>query len=331
MAGMSAPSDSDPASPGQTADRLEATKSVVVPQSGARKYIPLQDRLKSADEVKQEWENLLVYRNIAIAAAGGVLVLGNVINSYYEGLATGSFNYYLFGQLVVRIGLIVLTLLWIHSGTVEHGYLMRWIKTPTLRSRRPVQVMLSFFILAAFFAILMIISGRVHLLFLLYCLFLLVDIVTVKLRCDEIGAAIDSGQQFLRSAVPLEGDGESAQQIERDRAIAELYGRALQVLRSYYFNRYHITRIIGTLAGMGALCIAAYALPRGAFGLVPVDMSAGKLRLMGLEVPFDVARFVAYLLFLLVLFASEVVVARWRSAMRDELYDVRDALAGLSE
>jgi hypothetical protein len=82
---------------------------------------------------------------------------------------------------------------------------------------------------------------------------------------------------------------------------------------------------------MGLLCIAAYALPRGSFGQVPVDASVGTLSLMGLEVPFDIPRFVAYLLFLSVLFASEVVVARWRSALRDELYDVRDALVGLSE
>jgi hypothetical protein len=190
---------------------------------------------------------------------------------------------------------------------------------------------ISFFILSAFFAILMIVSGRVHLLFLLYCLFLLLDIATVKLRRDEIGAAIDSGQKFLRSAVLSENDGESSWQIERDRAIANLYGRALQILRSYYFNRYHITRIIVTFAGMGLLCIAAYALPRGAFGLVDVDVSAGKLSLMHLDIPFDVARFIAYLLFLFVLFVSEVVVARWRSAMRDELYDVRDALVGLSD
>jgi hypothetical protein len=44
----------------------------------------------------------------------------------------------------------------------------------------------------------------------------------------------------------------------------------------------------------------------------------------------DVARFAAYLAFLLVLFCSEVVVARWRAAMRDDLYDVRDALVDMS-
>lgn len=327
MADMSAQSNDDPAASGQPLDGSEAAASA----SGARKYILLQDRLKSADEVRQEWDNLLVYRNIAIAAAGGVLVLGNVINLYYEGLVKGDFDYYLFGQLLVRIGLIVVTVLWIHSGTTEHGYLVRWIRTPTLRSRRPVQVVLSFFVLAAFFAVLMIVSGRVHLLLLLYCIFLLVDIATVKLRRDEIGAAIESGQKFLRAALPSQVGGENSESIERDRAVAELYGRALQVLRNYYFNRHHITRVTGTLAGMGLLCIAAYALPRGAFGIVPVDASAGTLSLMGLEVPFDIARFIAYLLFLLVLFASEVVVARWRSALRDDLYDVRDALVALSD
>ncbi|WP_210167968.1 hypothetical protein [Bradyrhizobium sp. LTSPM299] len=93
-----------------------------------------------------------------------------------------SFNYYLFGELLVRVGLIVLTLLWIQSGTVEHGYIVRWIRTPLLRSHRPVQIMLSFFVLAAFFAVLMILAGSVHLLFLLYSAFLLVDIATIKLR-----------------------------------------------------------------------------------------------------------------------------------------------------
>src|SRR5712692_6453686 len=132
VADMSAQSNHDPASPGQPLDRSEATTSAVVPQSGVRKYVRLQDRLKSADEVKLEWDNLLIYRNIALGLAGGVLALGNVINLYYEGLANGPFNYYLFGQLIVRIGLIVLTLLWIQSGTTEHGYLMRWIRTPTL-------------------------------------------------------------------------------------------------------------------------------------------------------------------------------------------------------
>jgi Ca2+/Na+ antiporter len=302
------------------------TASAMTDMSGARRYVPLQDRLKSADEVKLEWDNLLVYRNIAIGAAGGVLVLGNVIKAYYDGLLTGSFNYYVFGALLVRIGLIVVTLLWIQSGTVEHGYLMRWIRTPLLRSRRPVQVMLSFFLLAGFFAVLMLIADRVHLLFLFYSVFLLIDIATVKLRRDEIGAAIESGQRFLRSAVAPQADGTGLEQIERDRAMAELYDRALGVLRSYYFNRHHITRIVVTLAVMGTLCVAAYALPRGAFGLVPVDTSAETLSLMGYAVPFDIARFVGYVLFLLVLFSSELVVAHWRSTMRDELYDVRDAL-----
>jgi hypothetical protein len=328
MTDMSARTEGDPASPEQPVEGLEAAPAAVT-RVRARRYVPLQDRLKSADEVKLEWDNLLVYRNIAIGAAGGVLVLGNVIKAYYDGLLTGAFNYYLFGQLLVRVGLIVVTLLWIHSGTVEHGYLMRWIRTPLLRSRRPLQVMLSFFVLAGFFAVLMIIADRVHLLFLFYSVFLLVDIATVKLRRDEIGAAIESGQRFLRSAIPSQADGADLELVERDRAMAELYDRALRVLRSYYFNRHHITRILLTLAGMGTLCVAAYVVPRGALGLVPVDASAATLSLLGVAIPFDVARFVAYLLFLLVLFASEVVVARWRSTMRDQLYDVRDALVEL--
>jgi hypothetical protein len=150
-----------------------------------------------------------------------------------------------------------------------------------------MQVMLSFFVLAAFFAVLMIVAGQVHRLLLLYCIFLLVDIATVKLRREEIGAAIESGQKFLRAAIPPQGGGESSEQIERDRAVAELYGRALQVLRSYYFDRQHITRIIGTLAATALLCAAAYAVPRGALGLVALDPAAGTLSLMGLDVPLE--------------------------------------------
>ncbi|KJC60080.1 hypothetical protein UP10_15565 [Bradyrhizobium sp. LTSPM299] len=100
----------------------------------------------------------------------------------------------------------------------------------------------------------------------------------------------------------------------------------MQVLRSYYFNRHHITRVVATLAVMGSLGVAAYALPRGACSLVPVDTSTETLSLMGHSVPFDIARFVGYVLFLLVLFSSELVVAHWRSIMRDELYNVRDAI-----
>ena len=97
-------------------------------------------------------------------------------------------------------------------------------------------------------------------------------------------------------------------------------------MRHYYFDRYHVTRILVTLVGMGILCIAAYALPRGAFGLVAVDIPAQKLSVMRVDIPFDIVRFIAYLLFLAVLFASEIVVARWRRALRDQLYDVRDEL-----
>lgn len=324
MTDISAQSEGNPIAPEQSETAVAATAGI-----NPRPYVSLQDRLKSADEVKLEWDSLLVYRNLAISAAGGVLVLGNVINAYYEGLLKAAFNYHLFGEMLVRIGLIVLTLLWIQSGTVEHGYLMRWIRTPLLRSRRPVQVMLSFFVLAAFFAVLMIIAGRVHLLFLFYSVFLLVDIATVKLRRDEIGAAIEGGQRFLRSAVASPADGTAVEKIARDRAMAEHYGQALRVLHSYYFDRHHVTRIVATLAAMASLCAIAYALPRGAFGFAPADPATETLDLMGFVVPFDIARFVGYVLFLGVLAASELVVAHWRAIMRDELYDVRDALVEL--
>jgi hypothetical protein len=151
-------SEGNPGPPDPPVDRSHATKSAAGPHTGARKYIPLPERLKSADEVNKEWETLTLYRNMAIPAAGGILVLGNVINLYSGGFATAPFSYYLLGQLLVRIALVVLVLLWIQSGTVEYGYLTRWIRTPTLRSRRPVHVMLSFFVLAAFFGLLMTVS-----------------------------------------------------------------------------------------------------------------------------------------------------------------------------
>lgn len=303
-----------------------SSRAVGLP-AGAPPYVPLLERLKSADEVNKEWETLTLYRNMAIPAAGGILVLGNVINLYSGGFTATPFSYYLLGQLLVRVALIILVLLWIQSGTVEYGYLTRWIRTPTLRSRRPVQVMLSFFILAAFFGLLMAVSDRLHLLLLLYCLYLLVDIATWKLRRDEIGAALDSGERFLSTAVPKESGPNISSEIERDRAIASIHLRALEALRRFYFCRYQITRIVVTLGAMTLLCIAAYVVPRAAVGLVHVDPSGAKLNFIGFDLTLDGLRFVAYLLFILVLLASEVVMSSWRSELRVALYDVRDALA----
>jgi hypothetical protein len=189
--------------------------------------------------------------------------------------------------------------------------------------------MLSFFVLAAFFGLLMTVADRVHLLILLYCLYLLVDIGTWKLRRDEIGAALDSGEKFLRAAVPQGSGAGDSSEMERDRAMASMHLRALEALRHFYFGRDQITRIVVTLIAMILLCIAAYVVPRGAFGLVAMDPSGSALRLMGFDVTLDFLRFVAYLLFIFVLLASEVVMTSWRSALRTELYDVRDALANL--
>jgi hypothetical protein len=44
----------------------------------AQQYVRLRDRL-NAGEVDEQWQILLAYRNLSIGAAGGVLVLGNVI------------------------------------------------------------------------------------------------------------------------------------------------------------------------------------------------------------------------------------------------------------
>ncbi|MGH6863428.1 MAG: hypothetical protein ACRECN_04020, partial [Methylocella sp.] len=195
-------------------------------------------------------------------------------------------------------------------------------------------VMLSFFVMAAFFGLLMTFVADIHLLLLLYCLYLLVDIWMWKLRRDEIGAAVEEGNRFLRDAVPPEKEGEeSSDELRQDRLVAGLYGRAIESLRSYYFDRYHIGRIIATLAGMAVLCVAAYAVS-GAGTHSPAPLVTylrlvrdGGLNVAGFRLSFDVARFVAYLLFLSLLFGSELVIGSWRNAMRNQLYDVRDSEA----
>ncbi len=113
----------------------------------------------------------------------------------------------------------------------------------------------------------------------------------------------------------------------------------MDILRSYYFERHHARRILITLLAMAILCAAAYVVSYAVttspdktviyWGLIDIDSRNAELTVMGVRISLDFARFIAYLLFLLVLITSEVVLAAWREKMRNDLYNVRDQLVRL--
>jgi hypothetical protein len=328
------------------------------------KYSSLEDRIKIADQVDKEWDVLALYRDIAMGAAAVLLALGGSVQLFLTNvLQDGDFT--LLGEIIVKIFFVVLFFLWYYNGNEEFKFLKKWVRTPALRPQRPIIIMFMMIGLGAFFGVMTAFAPKIHVMLFMFCIYLMADIYMWILRRGEIGVAIEVALKFFNDAVPstriaktrnldhpllapIEGalrflgatrpsnETDSAmEKVDDERFTADCYREAIEAIRSYYFDRRHITRIVLTLVSVFALFAVSYRFHSTITGqsitYLPL-ISEFRMRdsstfdIHGYNIPIYVLRLCAYCLFISLITCSEIVLYSWRKHMRIKIYDVQARL-----
>jgi len=187
-----APSHGISSNPRSAKVRLGCRKKRAGHHPMVSKYTPLKDRLSAADEVDKEWSTLTLYRDIALGGAAVLLAFGGAIQSFLVNVLQHK-DFSSIGEVIVKLFFVVLFFLWYQSGNEEYKILKKWVRTPTLRPQKPIIIMFLIIGLGVFFGLLTTFAAKIHVVFLMFCLYLMGDIYSWILRRGEIGGAIEGG------------------------------------------------------------------------------------------------------------------------------------------
>jgi hypothetical protein len=286
-------------------------------------------------------KKLLEFRTAAAGIAAGlaisVIYKKNDIVEFLNHAEVGEVQYVGVLQAISVVVVIVLAILWIHTGTEELEDLQFWLRPLSYKPIRPTSQAFSIFVIAVLLAVTLCLVDQIAFFVTFYCIYLAADLYSWKVRRDEIMAGFTGSlaaleeriQQFLSSQHP---EVRMPDHEERVKARLAIYFQGCQAIHAYYMERPHYRRI-AILLGLFLLA----AIPANYIHIyhqlhldqVKADNSAVPLP-FGLGGPISNFQALAgafYVYWLVLVIASEFILNLvWRQRLKSRLEELRDRL-----